>query len=541
MKKIITFTVLLFCLNNVFSQSNFINQDTIFGRTADCASGVPICIDSIAYDSVSNFRYFVDGQLFNGSATICSRTNLAHYAYSGVFHNNQTGPWQLDSWTVNGRTFSTVFDNLYTLLDSMQSWDPSAGWRLDTSAKLIYGYTIINAQYSNQLIRALSNPIWQGEILYGFGNRHFDNIYQGLRLSIPTGVHQLVVEKISTGQRDTVTAIAACMSSDTVRKEVVIESSQYYCFDTTRLLGRVGKMFNVCRNTSTLSLFDAPSGNCIRYLGRRLGTDTACLMLCDDLGNCATTTLIVKTKFTYGRILQVYDTINVGLSRDISTKLALPIGNITFLQREFCIVRANPHVSLDINPTAKTTIITGLSVGTDTICITACSNVGYCDTTILYVSAVTPQSPLVIDTTKTYMLIARSSQQALSIREASTTPAADAVQSNYTGGLNQKWRIKNTALNTYSLSVGQTNMNLDTRWGATRSGSRLMQWAKNNSSSQKWQFIPLGNGYYKIINNASGRALSVKGGINTTVNNAYLVQLNYTGLASQQWRLDIAP
>jgi hypothetical protein len=535
MKKIITFTALLFCLNNVFSQSNFINQDTIFGRTADCASGVPICIDSIAYDSVSNFRYFVDGQLFNGSVAICTKKTLANYDYSIIFRNNQTGPWQLDSWTVNGRTFSTAFDNLHTLLDSMQRWDSLAGWRLDTFYKTIYSYNNVNTSpYSKQKISVPSNPISQIEIGYNFGYA-----YQGLRLSIPSGVHQLVLEKISAGQRDTVTAIAACMSSDTVRKEVVIESSQYYCFDTTRLRGRIGKMFNVCRNTSTTSLFDAPTGNCIRYLGRRLGTDTACLMLCDDLGNCATTTLIVKTKFTYERGLIVKDTINVGLSRTL-TNLASPIGNIVVIQN-ICSPRPNQRVSLDINQTAKTVTITGLSVGTDTFCIQTCSNFGYCDTTVLYISVVTPPSPLVIDSTKTYMLVARSSQQALSIRDASAVPSADAVQSNYTGGLNQKWRIKNADLNTYSLSVGQTNMNLDTRWGATKSGSRLMQWAKNSSSSQKWQFIPLGNGYYKIINNSSGRALSVKGGINTTVNNAYLVQLNYTGLASQQWRLDIAP
>jgi hypothetical protein len=226
------------------------------------------------------------------------------------------------------------------------------------------------------------------------------------------------------------------------------------------------------------------------------------------------------------------------LSRTL-TNLATPIGNIVVIENR-CL-RPNPRVSLNINQTAKTVAITGLSVGVDTFCIQICSNIGYCDTTVLYISVVAPPSPLGIDTTKIYKLVARSSQQALSIRNASTDPAADAVQSNYTGGLNQKWTIKNADLDAYSLTVGHTNMNLDTRWGTTRNGSRLMQWSKSSNLTQKWLFIPLGDGYYKIINKASGRALSVNGGINATTPNTYLVQLNYIGLASQQWRLDIVP
>ena len=139
-------------------------------------------------------------------------------------------------------------------------------------------------------------------------------------------------------------------------------------------------------------------------------------------------------------------------------------------------------------------------------------------------------------------MVARSSQQALSIRNSSTSLAADAVQSNYTGGLNQQWAIKNADIDAFTLSVQHTNRNLETRWGTTRSGSRLMQWTGNSTSStQKWLLIPLGNGYYKIISKASGRALSVNGGVTANVNNTYLVQLNYEGLASQQWRIEVAP
>ena len=45
----------------------------------------------------------------------------------------------------------------------------------------------------------------------------------------------------------------------------------------------------------------------------------------------------------------------------------------------------------------------------------------------------------------------------------------------------------------------------------------------------------------QIINKASGRALSVNGGIQTVANGSTLVQLDYAGLASQQWRLEVVP
>jgi hypothetical protein len=621
MRKILIFFAFLFCLNNLFAQSNFIHQDTVFGRTANCAVGVPVCIDSIIYDSISEFYFFLDGQQLVSSVVPCIKDSLIWYAYSDIFNGNESGPWRLDSWMVNGRTFSSTFNNLTTLLDSMRRWDSAVDWRLEiTTQTVFYAYIKEGPQYSCQNITGLSrgglNMICNGAT-HGF---------RGMRFTIPPGIHQLIVEKTSTGQRDTVTTVTACMSSDTIRKEVVIQSSQYYCFDATRLPGRAGQLYNVCNSTSTEPLFDAPSNGCIRYLGRRLGSDTACLMMCDDLGNCATTTLIVTTKNTYGRGIIVRDTISVGSSQDITNKLATPIGNLIPINSGFSYHSPNPHTSLDINQTEKIVTITAITAGIDTIGIRICTETGICDTTLLYITAVTPQSlclhdttkplfqncpanisvstsspsttaewtiptatdncstpsvssnfnsgasfplgttaviytasdsadntatcafniivtpkPLVIDTTKRYILVARSSQQALSIRNASTSLAADAVQSNYTGGLNQQWAIKNADINSFTLSVQHSNRNLETRWGTTRSGSRLMQWTGSTNSTQKWLLIPLGNGYYKIISKASGRALSVNGGPTANVNNTYLVQLNYEGLTSQQWRIEVAP
>ena len=191
---------------------------------------------------------------------------------------------------------------------------------------------------------------------------------------------------------------------------------------------------------------------------------------------------------------------------------------------------STPSVVGTANPGAS------FPLGTTTVFYTATDakrNVSTCSFNVV----VTKQA-LVIDSTKCYILVARSSKKALSIANASTAPGADAVQWSYTGGANQKWGITTADSNSVNLTVKHTNLNLDTRWGSLANGSKLMQWAKSTAATQKWQLIPLSDGYYKIINKGSGRALSVNGGTTVTADGSLLVQSTYAGLTSQQWSIE---
>ncbi len=160
-------------------------------------------------------------------------------------------------------------------------------------------------------------------------------------------------------------------------------------------------------------------------------------------------------------------------------------------------------------------------------------NVKFCNFNVV----VTKRS-LVIDSAKCYILVARSSKKAVSIANNSTFGGADAVQWTYLSGLNQKWKISNADSNSVGLTAKHSNMNLDTRWGAITNGSRLMQWGKSAALTQKWQLAALTDGYFKVINKASGRALSVNGGSASQTNGTLLVQSNYTAQTSQQWSIE---
>lgn len=162
------------------------------------------------------------------------------------------------------------------------------------------------------------------------------------------------------------------------------------------------------------------------------------------------------------------------------------------------------------------------------------------NTAICRFNVVVTKATLVLDSTKCYVFIARSSKKVLTIANASTAPSAYAVQWSYLDATNQKWQISTADSNSVNLTAKHSNLNLDTRWGSTASGARLMQWGKSTAATQKWQLVLLSNGYYKIINKGSGKALSVMGGSTAINDGTMLTQYDYAGQESQQWSIEEA-
>lgn len=69
--------------------------------------------------------------------------------------------------------------------------------------------------------------------------------------------------------------------------------------------------------------------------------------------------------------------------------------------------------------------------------------------------------------------------------------------------------------------------------GSTADGAPLVQWGYNGSDTQKWTLTDTGNGQYKIIGLASGKAIDVSGA--STSNGAGLLIWPYGGANNQKW------
>ncbi|MFB4304736.1 non-reducing end alpha-L-arabinofuranosidase family hydrolase [Actinomadura sp. GTD37] len=70
---------------------------------------------------------------------------------------------------------------------------------------------------------------------------------------------------------------------------------------------------------------------------------------------------------------------------------------------------------------------------------------------------------------------------------------------------------------------------------ATDDGARITQWARNDQNQQQWQFVPSGDGYYRIKSRHSGKVLDVYD--YSTANGGSIVQWTDLNGANQQWRL----
>ena len=106
----------------------------------------------------------------------------------------------------------------------------------------------------------------------------------------------------------------------------------------------------------------------------------------------------------------------------------------------------------------------------------------------------------------------------------------------------QKWTLKSTAVKAESIAEGTytiqaaVNMNyvLDIAGGSTADGGNVQIYSKNNTLAQNFVVTSVGNGYYKIVCEGTGKVLDVSGGSST--NGTNVQQYKWNGSAAQCWK-----
>ncbi|MFT3739245.1 MAG: RICIN domain-containing protein [Breznakibacter sp.] len=134
-----------------------------------------------------------------------------------------------------------------------------------------------------------------------------------------------------------------------------------------------------------------------------------------------------------------------------------------------------------------------------------------------------------------YLICVKSSTKPLEIGGGSTSNGAQASVRNFDNAGYQKWRLVSSGVSGYYkiLNVA-TGKLLTVRGGSTANNAVVEQNADSSSDSQLWQLTALGNGYYRINNKASGKALDVTGGI---ADGSLAIQYSYWGGSNQQFCL----
>ncbi|MFV2021324.1 RICIN domain-containing protein [Micromonospora sp. LOL_023] len=85
----------------------------------------------------------------------------------------------------------------------------------------------------------------------------------------------------------------------------------------------------------------------------------------------------------------------------------------------------------------------------------------------------------------------------------------------------------------YVLVSRHSGKAIDLHNSATNDGAPIVQWARNDGNQQQWQFVDVGNGYYKIRSRHSGKFLELPNAIDGT----QLIQNADNGTTRQHFRV----
>jgi gliding motility-associated-like protein len=456
MKKLLLFSVLLFLSTFITAQNNFIKQDTVYGQSSDCVGGVNVCIDSIKFlDAIiSGFTFTLDGQVYNPPIPEpCTVDTIYQYTYKEIYDNGEQAPIELLSSRINGRLRTQVFPNFNIFLDSLKVWGPSANWFADTTTKDIINYPL------NDTFRFLGKILGRNYDLTG--NQGFD--YRGLLVKATPGFHQFIVKDIVNNKLDTVTLRTACIQKDTIRQTINVGSNAGYSVNTTQLLGtpQSASFKNLCVYSTTHVNFTGLSSPTISYAGVSVGTDTACLKICDQYGICDTTILIVTAQLAPSRKFTYRDSVAIGQPLQYRCSILQPTGTINFFDEYNCATRQG-HINYAIDKPGGCINFTAASLGFDTVCIRVCNTFGVCDSSTYILKAIA--TPAVIDTPRTpindFVVIGRTKANC-SIQKPTGTGLTYTVEGqSITGHASFTLDAVGGCINFTGLTVGQDSIRI---------------------------------------------------------------------------------
>lgn len=267
--------------------TGFLNPDSLNLGLSDCGGTTELCVD-IPIDQIFNYAITDNGMPYNDIFQGCNFDTALSYTYFTVPGQGNAGPYFVDSWTVNGMMFSGGFMTIPDLVDSMNVWDATGTWTFNPITLIIEGGNSAT-NYGNITITQVNTSA------FALLELNLNLIAYGTSILIGDGPHEVIFTDTSTMCSDTIQADVFCLNPEVILDTIEIGDIGNICIDTTELLGNVLSISNTCPTQSgDAVLFDiVDSTYCINYEGLTPGENTACIIVCDDMGLCDTTTIIV--------------------------------------------------------------------------------------------------------------------------------------------------------------------------------------------------------------------------------------------------------
>ena len=265
--------------------SDFIGQESQLLTLTDCNDVITACVP-VPISDATRFTITDNGVAYGTMLTACGADTVLTYETINV---PSSGPFDLEDWTVNGTIFNGQFEDLSGLADSMTLWDAGSSWTFDQVTETITGANPNNTYGSLNIRHQFTNSLTILPILDVI-------VGGGTNLEFAAGFHEVIFER-PDGCMDTISITVDCINPDTILTDLVIGVTDTICITNTDLVGNIIDIDNVCPDASgsSTSVGFVNDLTCFEVTGIEVGMDTACIVLCDDLGICDTTTFIFNT------------------------------------------------------------------------------------------------------------------------------------------------------------------------------------------------------------------------------------------------------
>lgn len=366
--------------------NNLITEDTFYVQISDCLTNGDVCID-IPLADVGNYIFSEGGNMYTNGMEGCMESFSSSYDYSQLFGQGNIGPYMLDSWDVDGAEFSGVFANIPDLVDSMNLWDPTGSWVLNTGNQSITGGNS-SLEYFPMDVTVISINL-PSSIPIGS-----TNFFDGVSLNLSAGAHWIQV--IDTGGGlcvDSFFVNVFCIEVDIENFTLVEDSIHTFCFDNSELMGQATSTQILCPSTGlSPAEFNLIGGNtCVEITALSVGQDTACYVFCDNFGFCDTTYIYVTVEAAPVEtgLEWIFETIYSNTTEQICMDTMDLLGNIISIFND-CPDQSGEYVMFSIDPLTYCIDYSAIDIGKDTACIFIMDNLGNVDTTYIVVCVSNP-------------------------------------------------------------------------------------------------------------------------------------------------------
>ncbi len=254
-----------------------IAQNTVVITDA-CTANPKVCVN-IPFEVVPDYNILLNGRAYTGSFEPCKYDTTFAYTYFTIPGRGATGPYRIDYWTVNGRTYSVPSVNtMDQVVALMNIWDPTGHWMLGSSSLTIVGGNRNKTYGGMKLTRIVTGS-------YGIMELNTHIIPMGTLMDIPRGHSTLVFINRNTGCADTLTVNLACLTPQYMVSSIYVGNKDTLCIATDELIGTRYRITKLIPSTNNYARFsDVLGTTCVSQTGVAVGVEKATYVISDEFG-----------------------------------------------------------------------------------------------------------------------------------------------------------------------------------------------------------------------------------------------------------------